>query len=77
MLEEIKEIILEQLDVNEKELNENTRIVEDLGADSLDVVEILNTVENKYNIEILKEDISKIHTIKDIKEYIEKRKNDK
>ncbi|VWL84772.1 acyl carrier protein [Oceanivirga miroungae] len=77
MLEEIKEIILEQLDVNEEELNENSRIVDDLGADSLDVVEILNAIENKYDIEILKEDVVKLHTIKEIKEYVERRKNDK
>lgn len=75
-MEEIKKIILEQLDVEEATLNNNSRLIEDLGADSLDVVEILNTIENRYNIEVLKEDVSKLHTLQDIKSYVEKRKNE-
>lgn len=74
MFEDIKYIILEQLDVNENEIKENTRIIEDLGADSLDVLEILSAIENKYNIEISKEDATKIHTIKDIEDYLSKKK---
>ncbi len=72
MFEEIKEIILEQLDVNENEIQEDTRLIEDLGADSLDVAEIVSAVENKFEIELDKEKIEKIKTIKDIMNYLEK-----
>ncbi|WP_067141064.1 acyl carrier protein [Oceanivirga salmonicida] len=72
MFEEIKEIILEQLDVNENEIQENTSLIEDLGADSLDVAEIISEIENKFEVELEKEKIEKIKTIKDIMEYLEK-----
>ncbi len=73
MLEEIKEIILEQLDVKDDEIKEDTRLIEDLGADSLDIAEIISSIENKYNIVIEKEKIEKIKTIKNIIEYVENR----
>ncbi len=73
MIEEIKEIILEQLDVNENEITKDSRLIEDLGADSLDLAEIVVAVETKYNIEIEKENVEKIKTIKDILDYINKK----
>lgn len=77
MFDDIKDILLEQLDIDEKDININSRILEDLGADSLDFLEIMTEIENKYNISISKDELKNVHTIKDIMEYIEKKKYEK
>ena len=51
-------------------INENTRIIEDLGADSLDVVELLMTLEDDYGITIPDDEIQEIKTIGDVEKYI-------
>ena len=60
MLEGLKEIILEQLDVDSNEITLDANIVEDLGADSLDIIEIATSLEEKYGITIEKEEMKNI-----------------
>lgn len=59
MFEEIKSIIIEQLDVEEEQISINSKIIDDLGADSLDLLEIMTSVEEKYEIKISKDKIEK------------------
>ena len=70
--ERVKEIIVEQLGVEEDEVNPNAKFIEDLGADSLDTVELVMAFEEAFGIEIPDEDAEKIATVKDAIEYIEK-----
>ncbi len=72
VFEKIKEILAEQLDTNADEMSMTTRIVDDLGADSLDVVEMLMTVEDEFEIEIPDSVIEDLKTIGDVVEYIQK-----
>ena len=71
MFEKIKAIVVEQLGVKEDKVVPEASIIEDLGADSLDVVELVMALEEKFGIEIADEDAEKIHTIQDIIDYIE------
>jgi acyl carrier protein len=66
----VKEIIVEQLGVNENEVTPEAKFVDDLGADSLDLVELVMALEEEYNIEISDEDAEKILTVGDAIEYI-------
>ncbi|MCM8818745.1 MAG: acyl carrier protein [Candidatus Omnitrophica bacterium] len=70
----VKEIIVEKLGVNPSEVAEEATFVEDLGADSLDTVELVMDFEEKFGIEIPDEDAEKIKTVKDAIDYIEKKK---
>ena len=72
MLEKIKEIIAESLGTEISTLTEETSLKEDLGADSLDLFEMVMALEEAFNVEIPSEDLEKIKTIKDVKDYIEK-----
>ena len=54
-------------------MNENTDIVNDLGADSLDVVDLVMTLEDEFDIEIPDEDIENFHTVGDVVNYLEER----
>ena len=66
----VKEIIIEQLGVNESEVKPEAKFVDDLGADSLDLVELVMALEEEYNMEISDEDAEKILTVGDAIEYI-------
>ena len=72
MLEKIKEIIAESLGTEISTLTEEPSFKEDLGADSLDLFEMVMALEEAFNVEIPSEDLEKIKTIKDVKDYIEK-----
>jgi acyl carrier protein len=72
--EKVKQIIVEQLGVDEAEVTDTASFVDDLGADSLDTVELVMAFEEAFNIEIPDEDAEKITTVKDAIEYIEKKK---
>jgi acyl carrier protein len=71
----VKEIIVEQLGVNESEVTPEAKFVDDLGADSLDLVELVMALEEEYNMEISDEDAEKILTVGDVIEYIQSHVN--
>ena len=71
----MKEIIVEQLGVNESEVTPEAKFVDDLGADSLDLVELVMALEEEYNMEISDEDAEKILTVGDAIEYIQSHVN--
>jgi acyl carrier protein len=70
--ERVKQIIVEQLGVDETEVTPTASFVDDLGADSLDTVELVMAFEEAFGIEIPDEDAEKIATVKDAVAYIEK-----
>lgn len=70
--EKIKKIICEQLEVNEKDVVPEASFVDDLGADSLDQVELIMAMEEEFDISISDEEAEKIVTVRDAIEYIEK-----
>ncbi|WP_331774534.1 acyl carrier protein [Sulfurospirillum sp. 1612] len=74
LIEEVKEVVVEQLNVNPDEVKEESKFVEDLGADSLDVVELVMALEEKFDIEIPDTDAEKIVTVNDAVKYIEEHK---
>ena len=68
----VKKIVAEQLGVNEAEIKNESSFVDDLGADSLDTVELVMALEEEFGIEIPDEDAEKITRVKEAVEYIEK-----
>ncbi len=64
------EIIVEQLGVSEEEVTIEASFIEDLGADSLDLVELIMAMEEEFGIEISDEDAEKIQTVQDVVSYI-------
>ncbi len=70
--ERVKQIIVEQLGVDEGEVTPTASFVDDLGADSLDTVELVMAFEEAFGIEIPDEDAEKIATVKDAVEFIQK-----
>jgi acyl carrier protein len=69
--EKVKKMIVEQLGVNESEVVLEAKFIDDLGADSLDIVELVMALEDEYGIEIPDEDAEKIVTVGDAVRYIE------
>ena len=70
--EKVKKIIVDQLGVSADEVNSDASFVEDLGADSLDLTELIMAMEEEFGIEIGDEDAQKILKVKDAVAYIEK-----
>lgn len=66
----VKSIIAEQLGVSEAEIGPDSSFIEDLGADSLDMVELVMSIEQVFDIEIPEDDSERIKTVKDAVEYI-------
>lgn len=69
--DKIREILAAQLDIDPESITEGTDIAEDLGADSLDVVELMMSVEEEFDIEIGDDDISHFKTVADVVGYVE------
>lgn len=70
VFDKVKEIIVDQLGVDEREISMNSAFVEDLGADSLDLVEFIMAFESEFDIEIPDEDVEEIVTVEDAVNYI-------
>ncbi|MBR1533889.1 MAG: acyl carrier protein [Ruminococcus sp.] len=71
VLEKVKVILAEQFDVDEDSLQNDTDLQDDLGADSLDVVDLLMSIEDEFDIEIPDEEIENIRTVGELVNYIE------
>ena len=71
VLEKFKVILAEQFDVEEDSIKPETDLQDDLGADSLDVVDLLMSIEDEFEIEIPDEEIENIRTVSDLVSYIE------
>ncbi len=71
VFDKIKSIIVEQLDADENDVTMDANIQDDLGADSLDVVDLVMSIEESFDIEIPDEDVENIKTVGDIVKYIE------
>jgi acyl carrier protein len=72
VFDKLKEIIVEQLGVEEDAVTPEANIQEDLGADSLDIVDLIQTIEDEYDLSIPDEAVEEIKTVNDIVNYIEK-----
>ena len=73
--EKVKEIIVDQLGVDDKQVTTSASFIDDLGADSLDTVELVMALEEEFDIEIPDEEAEKIITVKDATSYINSRTN--
>ncbi len=71
VFEKIKKLLAEQLDADEDDMTMETNIAKDLGADSLDVVELLMAIEDEFEVEIPDDEIENIKTIGDLTDYIQ------
>jgi len=74
--EKVKKIIIDQLGVDEAEVTPEAKFIDDLGADSLDTVELVMALEEEFGIEIPDEDAEKIATVQDAVAYIRDHKKD-
>lgn len=74
IFEGVKEVIMEQLDVEEEKVKMEASFIDDFGADSLDIVEVIMNLEEKFGLEIEDEDAEKLSTVEDVVKYIESRK---
>ena len=73
IFEQVKKILCDQLDLEEEQVNEDSEVIDDLGADSLDIVDLVLTLEEEFDTEIPDEDIENLKTVGDIVKYIEDR----
>lgn len=67
----VKTLLAEQLDANEDDITLDTSIIDDLSADSLDVVDLIMSLEEEFDLEVPDEDIETIKTVGDLVKYIE------
>ena len=74
VFENIRAILCEQLDLNEDQITMDSNIAEDLGADSLDVVDLIMSIEDEFDVEVPDESIESIKTVGDVVNYIENAK---
>ncbi len=73
--EKVKEIIIEQLGVNAEQVTLEAKFIEDLGADSLDIVELVMAFEEAFGVDVPDEDAEKLHSVGDVIRYIEEKGN--
>ena len=69
----IKDIIVEQLGVDPEKVKPEASFIDDLGADSLDIVELVMAMEEEFDLEIPDEDAEKLKTVQDVASYLEKK----
>ena len=74
--EKVVKVVIDQLGVKEEDVKSNARFVEDLGADSLDTVELVMALEEEFGIEIPDDDAEKAKTVGDVVSYIDKKIKD-
>ena len=72
VFEKLREILSSQLDVDAETITMDTNIMDDLGADSLDVVELIMALEDEFNLVITDETVRELYTVREITEFIEK-----
>lgn len=70
VFEKVKQIITEQLGIDEKEVTLESAFIEDLGADSLDIVELIMAMESEFDMEIEDDEVEDISTVEDVVNYI-------
>ncbi|MDR1699770.1 MAG: acyl carrier protein [Lachnoclostridium sp.] len=70
MLEKMKEMVSEQLSVDESAVTETASFKEDLGADSLDLYELIMALEEEYDVEIPSDDLEKLNTVGDVMDFL-------
>ena len=75
MFEQVCKMLAEQLGIDASSIKPESEVVKDLGADSLDVVELLMTLEDEYNITLPEDDVESIKTVQDIVDMMNKLKN--
>ena len=73
IFEQIKKILCDQLDLDEEQVTEDSEVIDDLCADSLDIVDLVMTLEEEFDTEIPDEDIENLRTVGDIVKYVEDR----
>lgn len=73
IFEQVKKILCDQLDLDEEQVTEDSEVIDGLGADSLDIVDLVMTLEEEFDTEIPDEDIENLRTVGDIVKYIEER----
>jgi acyl carrier protein len=71
--EKVRDIIAKQLDIDGASITMNSRLIDDLKADSLDIVELIMDLEQEFNIEIPDEELPKVQTVADIVGYLDKK----
>ena len=71
--DKVRDIIVDQLGVNAEQVVKDARFIEDLGADSLDTVELVMAFEEEFNVEVPDEDAEKLQTVGDVVKYIEEK----
>lgn len=76
-IEKVKEMLASQLNIDEKKIEKNSKIVEDLGADSLDMIEMLMTLEEKFGVTVPDEKTGELKTVADIANFIDEAKKGK
>lgn len=70
MLERIKEIIAEHLNLDVAEITEETSFKDDLGADSLDLFEVIMSIEEEFDIEVEAEEVANLNTVSEVMDYL-------
>ncbi|HWP30258.1 MAG TPA: acyl carrier protein [Fimbriimonadales bacterium] len=73
IFERVKEVIVAELACKEEDVTPDARFVEDLGADSLDVVQLVMVLEDKFQIDIPDEDVERLRTVDDVVNYIQQK----
>ena len=72
IFEKLRELLADQLEIDEEKITMDTHIVNDLGADSLDVVELLMSLEDEYDVTITDDAVRELYTVREVVEFVEK-----